>query len=42
LEDENLTFTEQVKACPIPDKFKMPRIEKYDGSEDPQAHLEAF
>jgi hypothetical protein len=42
LEDENLPFTERVKAYPIPDKFKMPRIEKYDGSGDPQAHLEAF
>jgi hypothetical protein len=26
----------------MPDKFKMPRIEKYDGSGDPQDHLEAF
>jgi hypothetical protein len=42
LEDENLLFTERVKAYPIPDKFKMPRIEKYGGSGDPQAHLEAF
>jgi hypothetical protein len=42
LEDENLPFIEWVKAYPMPDKFKMPRIEKYDGSEDPQAHLEAF
>jgi hypothetical protein len=42
LEDESLPFTEQVKAYPMPDKFKMPRIEKYDGSGDPQDHLEAF
>jgi hypothetical protein len=42
LEDESLPFIEQVKAYPMLDKFKMPRIEKYDGSEDPQAHLEAF
>jgi hypothetical protein len=42
LEDESLLFTERVKAYPMPDKFKMPRIEKYDGSEDPQDHLEAF
>jgi hypothetical protein len=26
----------------MPDKFKIPQIEKYDGSEDPQDHLEAF
>jgi hypothetical protein len=32
LENESLPFTERVKAYPMPDKFKMPRIEKYDGS----------
>jgi hypothetical protein len=42
LEDESLPFTEQVKAYPMPDKFKMPRIEKYNGSGDSQDHLEAF
>jgi hypothetical protein len=42
LEDENLPFIERVKAYPMPDKFKMPRIEKYDGGGDPQAHLETF
>jgi hypothetical protein len=42
LEDKSLPFTEWVKAYPMPDKFKMPRIEKYDKSRDPQAHLKAF
>ena len=42
LDDENLLFTEPVRAYTMPDKFKMPRVEKYDGSEDPQSHLEAF
>jgi hypothetical protein len=42
LEDESLPFTGLVKAYPMPDKFKMPRIEKYDGNGDPQEHLEAF
>jgi hypothetical protein len=42
LEDNNLPFTKRVKRFCMPDKFKMPRIEKYDESEDPQAHLEAF
>jgi hypothetical protein len=42
LEDESLPFTRRVKAYPMPDKFKMPRIEKYDGNGDPQEHLEAF
>jgi hypothetical protein len=42
LENESLPFTERVKAYPMPDKFKMLRIEKYDGSGDPQDHLEAF
>jgi hypothetical protein len=42
LDDENLSFSERVRAYTMPDKFKMPRVKKYDGSEDPQAHLEAF
>jgi hypothetical protein len=42
LEDESLPFTGRVKAYPMPDKFKMPRIEKYDGNGDPQEHLKAF
>jgi hypothetical protein len=42
LEDDNLLFTGRVKRFRMPDKFKMPRIEKYDGSGDSQAHLEAF
>jgi hypothetical protein len=42
LEDETLLFTERVKAYPMHDKFKMPWIEKYNGSGDPQDHLEAF
>ena len=42
LDDENLPFTEPVKAYAMPDKFKMPRVEKYDGSGDPQSHLETF
>jgi hypothetical protein len=42
LEDESLPFIECVKAYPMPDKFKMPQIEKYNGSGDPQDHLEAF
>jgi hypothetical protein len=42
LDDENLPFTEPVRAFNMPEKFKMPRIEKYDGSGDPQSHLKAF
>ena len=42
LDDENLPFTEPVRAYAMPDKFKMPRVEKYDRSGDPQSHLEAF
>jgi hypothetical protein len=42
LEDDNLLLTGRVKRFRMPDKFKMPRIEKYDGSGDSQAHLEAF
>jgi hypothetical protein len=42
LEDNNLSFTGWVKRFRMLDKFKMPWIEKYDGSGYPQAHLEAF
>jgi hypothetical protein len=42
LDDENLPFWEHVRDYTMPDKFKMPRIKKYDGSGDPQAHLKAF
>ena len=42
LDDENLPFIKFVRAYTMPDKFKMPQVEKYDGSGDPQSHLEAF
>ena len=42
LDDENLPFTEPVRVYTMPNKFKMPQVEKYDGSGDPQSHLEAF
>ena len=42
LDDENLPFSERIRDYIMPNKFKMPRVEKYDGSGDPQAHLEAF
>ena len=42
LDDENLPFTKLMRAYAMPDKFKMPQVEKYDGSGDPQSHLEAF
>ena len=30
LDDENLPFTEPMRTYAMPDKFKMPRFEKYD------------
>ena len=32
LEDTHLPFFDRVMAFPMLDKFKMPHIEKYDGS----------
>jgi hypothetical protein len=29
-------------AVPMPNKFKMPRIKKYDGSGDPMEHVKNF
>ena len=35
-------FTIPVKSCPLPQKFRMPQIESYDGVKDPFDHLETF
>ena len=33
-------FTIPVNSCPLPQKFRMPQIESYDGVKDPLDHLE--
>jgi hypothetical protein len=35
-------FTDRVMRFPLPDKFKDPRVDKYDGSGDPFDHVEGF
>ena len=35
-------FTVSVNSCPLPQKFRMPQIESYDGVKDPLNHLETF
>ena len=35
-------FTTFVTSFPLPPKFHMPQLESYDGSKDPQDHLESF
>jgi hypothetical protein len=42
LEDTHLPFSDQVMAFPMPDKFKMPRISKYDCSGDLAEHVKNF
>ncbi|XP_061375375.1 uncharacterized protein LOC133317523, partial [Gastrolobium bilobum] len=45
LEDEEASdspFTERLMNLAIPPRFKSTRIPPYDGSQDPEAHLEAF
>jgi hypothetical protein len=37
-----LPFTNRVLNFPLPDKFKDPRVDKYDGSRDPSDHKEGF
>ena len=38
----DLSFTIPVNSCPLPQKFRMPQIESYDGVKDPFDHLETF
>ena len=38
----NSPFTMPVNSCPLPQKFRMPQIESYDGVKDPLDHLETF
>ncbi len=35
-------FTAPVNSCPLPQKFRMPQLESYDGVKDPLDHLETF
>ncbi|XP_059446479.1 uncharacterized protein LOC132178030 [Corylus avellana] len=38
----NLPFIDRLMRFPLPDKFKVPRVDKYDGSGDPSDHMESF
>ena len=38
----DLPFTIPVNSCPLPQKFRMPQIDSYDGVKDPLDHLETF
>ena len=38
----NSPFTAQINSCPLPQKFRMPQVESYDGVKDPLDHLETF
>ena len=38
----DLPFTIPVNSCPLPQKFRMPQIESFDGVKDPLDHLETF
>lgn len=42
MESTNMPFTNQVMSYPLPYKFKMPRIVKYDGNEDSAEHMESL
>ena len=35
-------FTPSVNSLPLPEKFRMPQIESYNGVKDPLDHLETF
>lgn len=38
----NHPFTLEVMARPLPDKFKPPQMEMFDGAKDPLEHLEVY
>ena len=38
----NSPFTIQVNSYPLPQKFRMPQVESYDGVKDSSDHLETF
>jgi hypothetical protein len=40
MDNTDLPFTNQVLGFPLPDKFKMPSVDKYDGNGDPAKHVE--
>ncbi|XP_071933596.1 uncharacterized protein [Coffea arabica] len=35
-------FTQEIEDCPLPRRFKIPNIELYDASTDPEDHLSVF
>ena len=35
-------FTIPINSCPLPQKFRMPQVESYNGVKDPLDHLETF
>ena len=42
LTNTNMPFTNRVMGFPLPDNFKVPSINSYDGRGDPTAHIEGF
>ena len=38
----NSLFTTSINSFPLPQKFRMPQIESYNGVNDPLDHLETF
>ena len=38
----NSPFTTEVLNRPLPQKFRLPQLESYDGSKDPLDHIESF
>ena len=38
----DLPFTKKIVEANLPDKFKMPHMDRYDGSQDPANHLETY
>jgi hypothetical protein len=42
MENTNVPFTSRVMSFPLPDKFKMPQVDKFDGNGDHANHIESL
>ena len=42
LKDSESLFTQHIQTCPVPEKFKLPTLESYDGTADQVDHWQQY